>query len=104
MNTDDNAVKDALDSSQCPAWANRWLLETQGKEQCDLARYIEHGDVRGKLYEQDRVFDDELNEEESRLVNADKARTPNAKTTSRPAEQDLHRRRQGLYGLLRHAV
>lgn len=79
MNTDkqDKAVQDALDSPQCPAWAKRWLQETQGKEQWGFARYIDHGDIREKLREEEHLFDDELDEEEPRLVDAYKARTAN---------------------------
>jgi hypothetical protein len=71
----DKAVQEALDSPQCPAWAKRWLQETQGQEQWGFARYIDHGDIREKLREKDHLFDDELDEEEPRLVDAYKART-----------------------------
>jgi hypothetical protein len=75
MNDQDKVVQDALDSPQCPAWAKRWLHETQGKEQWGFARYIDHGDIREKLRKEDHLFDDELDEEEPRLVDAYKART-----------------------------
>lgn len=71
----DKAVQQALNSSQCPVWAKQWLQETQGEEQWGFARYIDHGDIREKLREQDRLFDHELDEEEPRLVDAYKART-----------------------------
>jgi len=75
MNDQDNAVQGSLDSPQCPAWAKRWLRETQGEEQWGFARYIDHGDIREKLREKDHLYDDELDEEEPRLVDDYKART-----------------------------
>jgi len=71
----DDVVQDAFDSSKCPEWAKRWLQETQGKAQWGFARYIDHGDIRKRLREEDRLFDSEIDKQEPRIVNAYKART-----------------------------
>jgi len=74
-NVADKAVQRALNSPQCPEWAKRWLRETQGKEQWGFARYIDHGDIRKSLGDEDRLEDYEIDRKEPRLVDAYKART-----------------------------
>lgn len=73
--TTNTNIQEALGSPQCLVWAKQWLRETQGQEQWGFARYIDHGDIRERLREENHLFEDELDEEEPRLVVAYKDRT-----------------------------
>lgn len=50
-------------------------MEIQGEEQWVFACYINHSNVREKFREQAQIFDDELDDEEPRLVDAYIAKT-----------------------------
>lgn len=75
MNDARKALQEALTSPQYPVWAKQRLRETRSEEQWGFAPYTDHSDMREKLFKQDRLFGDELDEEELRLVDIPQVRT-----------------------------
>lgn len=73
--TDDNAGQEALDPPHYHAWAKRWLQGTQGKEEWGFVRYIDQGDIRKQLHDEEHLFSREIDVKAPRVVNAYHTRT-----------------------------